>query len=145
VFFVAICIFCNHKFVQQKIPENRQIEQMYPLLDNNLFPLKNVHRCADGSSVDVFGLVVFVGRLQVDLVARQSYSQWRQKECYRWIKIQDDNGEELACKIYANTQWKTLQSELVEGSIMFLKGFVCVFCCFVLTKKKKKKKKRFKS
>jgi hypothetical protein len=105
-----------------KVPENRQIEQMYPLLDNNVFPLKSVNRCADGSSVDVFGLVVYVGRLQVDQVARQSYSQWRQKECYRWIKIQDEEGEELACKIYANTQWKTLQSELVEGSIMFLKG-----------------------
>ncbi len=106
-----------------KVPENREIEQMYPLLDNNVFPLPKVALCADHSSVDIFGLIVFVGRVQVDQVARQSYSQWRQRECYRWIKIQDENGEELACKVYANTQWNTFQHDLVEGSVMFLKEF----------------------
>ncbi len=76
---------------------------------------------------------------------RNNYSQWRQKECYRWLKIQvrsfvgvyvcvcatgcdacsqqDETGAELACKVYANTQWATFSANLIEGSVIFLKEF----------------------
>ena len=106
-----------------KIPPNDAIEAMFPLLENNIYTLDKVVTCADGSSVDIFGIVVFVGRIQVDQVARNSYTQWRQRECYRWIKLQDEHRNEVSCKVYANTQWPVFVDELFEGQIMLLKEF----------------------
>lgn len=55
-----------------KMPENEDIHSLFPLLTNNVFPLSHVATLADMTQVDIYGVISFVGRLQVENVRETS-------------------------------------------------------------------------